>query len=225
MCALTNSLLWCQRESILHFNSVPYDSNLKTQTHWRQAQSQEGYGNYSNILMQFHGLKSFCSTQMYTRTTSPFLHPSTLHSELFCGNTPTEGVTWTAPLQSVFRSQCAPCFSPLAATEQLCWPSGCGGKGCSWCQMPQCFRVLLIKPFLSASESQSGERETKLRENWTPDLNCHPSSSKHWTQSSLTPTFTQRRHITQVGLSSEPCVCSLGWHRGFLMPLWCESSG
>lgn len=73
--------------------------------------------------------------------------------------TPTEGVTWTAPPQSVFRSQCAPCFPPLAATEQLCWPSGCGGKGRRRCQMPRCFRVLLIKPFLWASESQSGESD------------------------------------------------------------------
>lgn len=36
-------------------------------------------------------------------------------------------------------------FSPAAATERPCLPSGCGGKGR---QKPQCFWVFLIKLFL-----------------------------------------------------------------------------
>ena len=72
---------------------------------------------------------------------------------------------------------------------------------------------------LGASESSSSnpffeplkagpERVTELRRNWTSDPNCHPSSSKHWVQSSLVPAFTQRHRTTQLQPCSDPCVCN-----------------
>ena len=96
--------------------------------------------------------------------TAPHLPSSTLllfTVSVSVANTYRRGNLTPPPPRSVFMSQCAPCFPPLAATEQLCWPSGCGGKGCCCCccQMPRRFRVLLIKPFLWATESRSGESD------------------------------------------------------------------
>lgn len=68
-------------------------------------------------------------------------------------------------------------------------------------------------PFLEPLKASLG-RVMELREQWTSDPNCHPSSSKHWSQSSLAPASTQRRHATQLQLRSGPCVRSTG-RQGF----------
>lgn len=73
-------------------------------------------------------------------------------------NTYRRGVTWTAPL-------CL-CIYHSVHVVSLLWLPQSSSAGpqdvercCCCCQMPQGFRVVLIKPFLWASESQSGESD------------------------------------------------------------------
>lgn len=129
------------------------------------------------------------------------------------------------PLHSVFRSQWTPCFPPLAATAELHWPSGCRGKGCSCCQMPWCFRVLLIKPFLSASESQFRERERRSWGKSEPLTSTVTRPAANTEPSHRSPTPSPRDDIQRSYSSAASPVCAAHGDRGFLMPLWYESSG
>lgn len=128
-------------------------------------------------------------------------------------------VTWTAPLGL--------CLDHSVHLVSLLWPpqsSSAGpqdveGRAAAAAAAARC---------LDASESSSSnlffeplkaspERVMELRGKWTSDPNCHPSSSKHWTQSLLTPTFTQRRHTTQAS-ALQWSLCMQPWERGVF---WC----
>lgn len=125
------------------------------------------------------------------------------------------------PPQSVFMSQSAPCFPPLAATEHLWRPSGCGGKGCRCCQMPRSFRVVRSSHFFEPVEAAL-ERVTEPREQWTSDPSCHPSSSEHWAQSWRAAAFSQG-DTTRHGSGSPMVPLRAAWRgKCCLCGVWLE---
>lgn len=117
--------------------------------------------------------------QSYNCSTSPLLHYPPLYSGVLCGNAAIEEVTWAAVLSVRLGSQCAPCFSLLASTEELCWPSGCWGKGCCYpCQsLPhQDLSVSLWKPVWWDCW---GESEPLTQTVTHPAANTEPSLHSH----------------------------------------------
>lgn len=105
------------------------------------------------------------------------------HSERLCSSH-----LHTHP-RCVFMSQCAPCFTPLA---ELCWPSGCEGKGKAsrhWSRLPRRFRVVPLKPThqtLSLSTARKSVTALWRTVNLWPPLSPI-QQRKHWSQSCALP--------------------------------------
>lgn len=152
-----------------------------------------------NVLTYFIYWTSFCS--MYNLTSSSPSPPSSFPHWGSLWQTPTEGVTWTppSPLSLCLYHSIHLVFPRLAATEQLHSALRMWREGPPEATMPPS----RLRQTLSLSLWKvSPESVMELREQWTSDPDCHPSSSKHWTQSWPAPTFTQRRHTTQLQLCS-----------------------
>lgn len=129
------------------------------------------------MLVQCYWLTLFCSVKTYNykkHLPSSTFSPSSLHSELLCGDTPTKGVSWTPPL-SLYLVHSVHLVSLFWLPQPRMW-----WEGLLVLLMPD---ASVLPRLLSASESQRSREGRSQRGKWTSDPNCHPSSSKHWTQS------------------------------------------
>lgn len=164
------------------------------------------------MLVQCYWLTLFCSVKTYNCSTSPLLHLLSFFSSQWTSlwwHTHQRGILNTPP-QFVFSSQCAPCFSLLAATVQdVVGRAACASHARCLCASASSFS--LWKP------ASKRRKEPKGKMNLWPQLS--PVQQQTLNAVFAHHTFSQRLRMTRLQPCSDPCVCSLQCHKGFLMPL------
>lgn len=129
---------------------------------------------YYRRFTYFIHLTSLYSFSLLPHSVLPPLSSSSQWASLW--QNPTKGATWTITLPFpglCFYHSVHLVSSPVAATEQLCLPSGCGGNGC---QLLRCFWVSHQTLPLSlgswSKESDRAEGTVNLWPLWLSPVQC-----------------------------------------------------
>lgn len=157
------------------------------------------------MLVQCYWLTLFCSVKTYNCSTSPLVHLLSFFSSQWTSlwwHTHQRGILNTPPPQFVFSSQCAPCFSLLAATVQdVVGRAACASDARCLCASASSFS--LWKP------ASKRRKEPKGKMNLWPQLS--PVQQQTLNAVFAHHTFSQRLRMTLLLDVKVPIFVRIIW--------------